>query len=132
MGWQERDWARWTDEERSRFVGSSPAVRSGAFVAVVVSLVATVVLAGAPGIQLLQRHHTPSIPPLYGSGTVVLFAGHDGTCTEIQNGACTTYTPIEPGQRVLPAAPPPAGTSCPLLEVDQASGSWVCGVTANS
>jgi hypothetical protein len=29
MGWQDRDWARWTDAERRRFYGPAPARGSG-------------------------------------------------------------------------------------------------------
>ena len=134
MGWQDRDWAKWTDDERARFLGHSPSVTGGAFLAVVVSLVATVLLAGAPGVGLLHRHKSP-MPPVYGTGTVIVAMGHDATCTQLLDGVCNAYTVVEPGQRVHPAAPLPPGTSCPLHEVDQARGVWFCappGPTENS
>lgn len=140
VGWQDRDWARWTDDERSRFLGHGSTGRSstatqGAFLGVVVSLVATVVLAGAPGIGLLRHERAPALRPVYGTGQVISAFGHDATCTELLDGACEAYTFVQPGQRVLRAAPPPPGATCPLLEVDQSSAAWVCapsGPTVNS
>lgn len=81
MGWRDRDWARWTDEERRRFYGSGgsgfPSARSystgpgqgrlfgtrvgaapGAFLAVIVSLLV------ALGLGQLPRSH-PLIPSLH-------------------------------------------------------------------
>jgi hypothetical protein len=149
VGWQDRDWAKWTDEERARFVGSSThhstwderpravgrasAIRPGAFLAVIVSLVATLGLSGMLKIPLLERVHAPAsptqtFPNVYGTGVVV--ADQDGrseTCTEILDDAtCTEYTFIQPGQHALRAAPLPSGETCPLMEVDQARGAWVC------
>jgi hypothetical protein len=132
VGWQDRDWAKWTDDERSRFLGHrstgrSSSVAQGAFVGVVVSLVATVVLAGAPGIGFLRHNRASAFRPVYGTGKVVVAFGRDVTCTELLHGACGAYTFVQPGQRVLRAAPPPPGTTCQLLEVDQSRGAWVCG-----
>lgn len=126
MGWRDRDWAKWTDDERSRFLGGSAIAAPGALAAVVVSLVATVLLSASPGIGILHHGRAPSAPPLYGIGAVTVVSGRDALCTELLNGGCSGYTSVKPGQRILQAAPPPPGTTCSLLEVDQARGAWFC------
>ena len=147
MGWQDRDWAKWNDDERRRFLGSGGSSRSGrhggfapgAFLAVVVSLVA-VVVGQSQGINLLHLGHThATIPtvPLYGTGVVVksLSGSENVSCTAVSFDSlggthCTGWTYLLPGERAAPAAGMPARGTCATAEADQISGTWVCTAPA--
>lgn len=67
MGWRERDYARWTDEERRRFLGSTTLARAGspstrrASSGLVAPGVSFAVLASA---ALLAAGHLPRNHPL--------------------------------------------------------------------
>jgi hypothetical protein len=125
VGWQDREWAKWTEDERRRYVGGGTAIVPGAFLAVVVSLVAAVVL--APPFR--TRHVVR--PPVYGTGVVVRLMNQNTTCTEqrLDSGRwqCARWAILLPGQRALPAAPPAPGSLCAVVVVDQASRRWICG-----
>ena len=77
MGWRERDWAKWTDEERARFLGSSGAMhpaggrRAGGVAPggsgfnrrlskgeIVVALLVALAVAGYLAHRELQRHQS--------------------------------------------------------------------------
>jgi hypothetical protein len=153
VGWQERDWARWTDEERSRYLGSSTRVDTGAgpvrsrfgfhessrrdltLLAMLVSL----------GLSLATWHfhffrsvaqQAPVQVPLstivYGTGLTDLNGQSDeSTCTAMEVNAqgiqsCTVWTILSPGQHAVQAATLPAGSTCLAAQVDQHSGRWVC------
>ena len=127
MGWQDRDWAKWTDEERVRYVGgggSGAGVIPGALLAIIVSLVATVVLTH----PFRSAHPTP--PPVYGSGVVEQLMGNRTTCTKMElvsgRWTCEVWSFLLPGQQALPAAPPSDGNLCTIVVVDQPSRRWVC------
>ena len=129
MGWQDRDWARWTEDERRRFVGGGAAtVVPGAFVAVVVSLVAAVML-GRPA-----HAPRPAPPPVYGTGVVVQQGGMRTTCTKEVRGSagwiCDSWAVLEPNQNAWPATPLPSGTICSTVVANQATRGWVCANTA--
>jgi hypothetical protein len=135
VGWQDRDWAKWTDEERARFVGGgtggpskSGSIAPGAFLAVIVSLVATVAFLHHP-ITLRDRANRPSV--VYGSGFMQLQDGERVTCTAMsRDGAgatrCMTWTILQNGQRPAPAMPLQPGTTCTAIVVDQRAGRWTC------
>lgn len=145
MGWQDRDWAKWNDDERRRFFGSGGSPRSGrhggfapgAFLAVVVSLVA-VVVGQSQGIDLLhlgRAHASIPIAPLYGTGVVVKsFDGSENvSCTALSfdslgEAHCAGWTYLVPGERAAPAAGMPARGTCATAEANQISGTWVCTV----
>ena len=127
MGWQDRDWAKWTDEERARFVGggtSGVGIVPGALLAIVVSLVATVVLTHP------FRPTRPTPPPLYGSGVVDQLMGHRTMCTKMElvsgTWTCDVWSMLLPGQQALPAAPLSGGGLCAAAAVDQPSRRWIC------
>ena len=146
MGWQDRDWAKWNEDERSRFFGGGGSPRSsghgfaaGGIAAVVLSLVLAVV-GESQGLNLLhlKRAHRVAVPiaPLYGTGLVVKgMDGNDITCTALSFDSlgashCTGWTYLLPGERALPATGMPARGTCAAVEADQISGSWVCKAPA--
>jgi hypothetical protein len=146
VGWQDRDWAKWNEDERSRFFGGGGSPRgsghgfaAGGIAAVVVSLV-LVVVGESQGLNLLhlERAHRMAVPiaPLYGTGLVVKgMDGNDITCTALSFDSlgashCTGWTYLLPGERTLPAAGMPARGTCAAVEADQISGSWVCKTPA--
>jgi hypothetical protein len=154
MGWQDRDWAKWTDEERDRYLGRSMPVRgvgvgcadgtrtavgaprAAVGVAMLASLLFTAVAA-----QLHLFVFAPSPPPasprsvapavVYGT-SIALFRGSSGrmTCTAMELGAagaaCTAWTYLAPGQRAIQAIPLPPGPQCLAVQADQLTGHWVC------
>ena len=140
VGWEERDWARWTDDERTRFLGASTSARSArsrhrpqALAAVLVSLAASWLVwhlhASAPAAPVAPVVAAPS-PIVYGTGLTTI-AGGPTTCTEFSIAAdgtqtCSAWTVVQPGQPVEAAAPLAAGAPCALARVDQERGSWVC------
>jgi hypothetical protein len=147
VGWEDRDWAKWNDDERRRFFGSgggSPrsgghgGFAPGALLAVVVSLVA-VVVGQSQGINLLhlgRAHASIPIAPLYGSGIVESLTGSGKvSCTALSFDSlgqthCTGWTDIIPGERVIPPAGMPARGTCATAEADQTSGTWICTAPA--
>jgi len=98
----------------------------GAFLAVVVSLVGTVIL-GRP-----SHAPRPAPPPVYGSG-LVLQGGMRTTCTKEVRGSadwiCDSWAVLEPNQSAWPAAPLPPGTRCSTIVVNQATHGWICANT---
>ncbi len=148
MGWHDREWAKWNEDERSRFFGGGGSPRNGgygfgvgAFAAVVVSLV-VVVVAQSQGLNILHlnRAHRVAIPiaPLYGTGVVERgMDGNDITCTELSfdsagKSHCAGWTYLLPGERARRAAGMPARGTCAAVEADQISGSWVCKTPAGA
>ena len=124
MGWQDRDWAKWTDRERSQFLGSSSGVPPGAFLAGVVTLVAVVLF----GQSALHRGRKPV--PIYGDGRIVQVWGRPSTCTKLETlpsgTTCEVWRFLAPHEPALPAAPLPPGTRCAVVIADQASHRWTC------
>ena len=152
MGWHDRDWARWTDDERAGYLGSStgighhpgtPASRRG------VTLLAMLVSLGLSLVTWqfhlfrFSAHRLPAQAPqpavVYGTG-LAHFNGQspeEMTCTAMAVNAqgtqsCTTWTFLSPGQQAVQAATLPAGTSCTAVEADQHTGRWVCTARASS
>jgi len=124
MGWQERDWAKWTEKERSHLVGSTTGARPGAFLAGVVSLVAIVVFGQS------ALHHPRNPVPIYGDGRIVQVWGHPSTSTKLEDlpsgATCDVWRFLAPHQPALPASPLQAGTRCAIIVADQASHRWIC------
>ena len=153
MGWQERDWARWTDEERSRYLGSSTRVVAGAapvrsrfgFHASSRRGVTLLAMLVSLGLSLLTWHFhlfqaVAQQPPLqvprstivYGTGLTDFNGQSDeSTCTAMEVNAqgiqsCTLWTILLPGQQAVQAATLPAGSTCLAAQVDQHTGRWIC------
>ncbi|HEY5058469.1 MAG TPA: hypothetical protein VII51_05575 [Gaiellaceae bacterium] len=153
MGWQDRDWAKWTAEERADYVGGAPAparaplriqTLGGAtsrttgtiFLAAVASLVVTVIVSQFHLVHLPAASQAtasaPLAPLVYGTGLAHLGAAttQEMTCTAMTTArgaeSCTTWTYLVAGQRAVQAAPLPTGVSCPVVEADQSLGRWVC------
>jgi hypothetical protein len=145
MGRQEREWAKWTDQERDRFLGgaSAPApLRRGVrsrrneltLLAMLVSVAASL---GCWQLHLFSfpvaaphRAATPPAAVVYGAGHA-----HDGstdmTCTAMVSDAsggesCTVWTILLPGQQAVQALRLPVGRTCPAVIADQHTGHWVC------
>ena len=145
MGWRDRDWAKWTDEERDRFLGGTSAppprrlgVRSRrnelTLVALLVS--AAVSLAGwqlhlfSFPISAPRAVAVPTAPVVYGTGLAHNGAS-DMTCTAMAADArggesCTVWTILLPGQQAVQALRLPVGRTCPAVIADQHTGHWVC------
>jgi hypothetical protein len=144
MGWQERDWAKWTEEERARFVGGTtapPRPRQGlrsrrnelTLLAMLVSLAASLVgwqfhLFSLP----ISTPHSrvPTAPVVYGAGLAQNGASRM-TCTAMeadgQGGeSCTVWTILFPSQQAVQALQLPVGSTCPAVIADQHTGHWVC------
>ena len=161
MGWQDRDWAKWTDEERERFLGDVRApvqIRGGwthagharlhlrsprievTLLAVLASLAVSLVGWQLDLFRLPIATHpagvAPAAPVVYGTGLA-----HSGTsqltCTAVTTDArdvesCTDWTILLPGQRAVEAMPLPVGTTCRAVVADQRSGHWVCSAATTS
>jgi hypothetical protein len=153
VGWQDRDWAKWTDEERARFYGSGPKTSTASltrtisrkerrthrslFFAVLVSAGLTL---GAALLHVHLRidrgsHASPTVvvarrPVIYGSGARVQTDGSQLTCTSMvaAGGAwsCVALSIVMPGQHVAEAAPLAGGSSCSVAKVDQDARRWIC------
>lgn len=154
MGWQDRDWAKWTDEERARFYGSgrrtskratlAPTTTrdrsiSGVFLAVVVSLALSLVAAyfhfhvnvGAADSRsvatpLLARH-----PFLYGTQSRRTGGSQKVTCTAMVAAppgpwSCIEWSIVMPGQSPREARRLATDTPCVYAKVVQEERSWVC------
>jgi hypothetical protein len=147
VGWQERDWAKWTDDERARMVAgrvsttttcaqANPRRRVELTVlAIAVSVVASfgishfhvLRLGGPPALQ-------PAPPPavVYGTGLAHMPGGQEMTCTAMESDAqgvqsCTTWQYLQPGQRAVQAVQlRPGGPFCSAVVADQATGGWKC------
>ncbi len=128
MGWQDRDWAKWTDDERRRFVGGGVSIVPGAVLGVVISLVVTVMLA-----QPFARHRAAPAP-VWGDGVVAYQWGHDTTCTELRrlgnSWTCEVWTFLLPGQGARPAAALLSGQACATVVADQSLRRWVCAASS--
>jgi len=129
VGWQDRDWAKWSDDDCSRFSGGGTIAVSGALLAVVASLVGFVVLARPGGMSLfhLDQPTTPRV--VYGSGLGDLM-GRTVTCTSMtfteRGGQCSAWTPVLAGQRFVRAQQLPSGSGCSAADVDEHAGRWIC------
>lgn len=147
MGWQERDWAKWTDEERARFLGArrvdarswepgQPSPRSGvgirSLVWGAVAIAVAVVAAGAfVGRGTLAPGDAPLVPvAVYGDLVSADSAalGGRGICTREVAGAtgwvCTEYSLLAPSQ--TPAQARPYVGQCVERKADQQTAQWVC------
>jgi hypothetical protein len=149
VGWQDRDWAKWTDEERTRYVGGATApVRASTqtygsrrgeitLLAMLVSLGASLMIwhlhflnfaAGTPSPALV----VPTSPVVYGTGLADMTgASEEMTCTATATDArgaesCTSWTILSSGQHAVQAAPLSTGINCASAEADQQSGRWIC------
>jgi hypothetical protein len=146
MGWESRDWAKWTDEERTRYVGGSGhvavAVAEPARASRRPELVLLAALVSAAGSFLAWHAHLfraapaprPALPPLpavvYGTGSSHM-GGYALTCTAMTRDvqgtiSCTAWSYVMPGQRVEEPVSLPPGVNCPAIEADQQAGHWVC------
>ena len=148
MGWQDRDWAKWTDEERERIVGarvpSRPCAQGGSrrrveltALAVAVSAVASLGIAHFHALRLggppaVPVRPAPPPPVVYGTGLAPLQGSQEMTCTSMESDAagvqsCTAWQYLLAGQRAVQAAPLPAGGPlCTAVVADQATGRWKC------
>ena len=145
MSWQERDWARWTDEERGRFVdghGAPARTQLGLrsqrnelmLLAMLVSVVASLAcwqfhLFSFP-VSAPHAAAVPTAPFVYGTGLAHNGAS-DMTCTAMVSDArgspsCTVWTILVPGQQAVQALQLPAGSTCPAVIADQHTGHWAC------
>jgi hypothetical protein len=142
VGWQDRDWAKWTDDERARMVGGSPVARcpSSSHRMHVTALGALVSLVGSLTVWhigfLRPAHPVPAIAPqpptvVYGTGLAHI-GGSPATCTALATDGqgverCTTWTLLVGSERAAQAAALPAGgPPCAAVVASQTSGSWVC------
>ena len=140
MGWQDRDYAKWTDEERARHLGGaatgSRRRTEVTGLAILLSVVCTwgvvrfhVLRPGQPVLSPIP----PALPAVvYGTGDGTL-AGQETTCTALAADAsgaesCTTWQLLGPGQHAVQAAPvaPIAGMRCVAVVANQETGRWTC------
>jgi hypothetical protein len=155
MGWQDRDWAKWTDEERDRYLGGTTVSAPGrpeacgrassrrteaTLLAVLVSLAVSLAGWHFHLFRLPALTHpavvVPTTPVVYGTGLAQNGASQM-TCTAMATDArggesCTAWTILGPGQRAVQATPLPAGTACPAVVADQRSGRWMCSAATTS
>jgi hypothetical protein len=150
VGWQGRDYAKWTDEERARIVGGRVSTQSTCpqadprrrveltALAIAVSVVASLGvshfhllrLGGPPAAPMQQP--APLAPIVYGTGLAHFQGSQEMTCTAMESDAqgaqsCTTWQYLQSGQRAMQAAPLPAGGPlCTAVVADQTTGSWKC------
>jgi hypothetical protein len=149
VGWQDREWAKWTDEERARMVGGHVSTAASCpqtdphrrveltALAVAVSVVASFAVAqfhvlrlGGPPAAPLQ----PAPPPaaVYGTGLAHAPGGEEMTCIAMESNAlgvqsCTRWQYLQPGQEAVRAARlPPGGPPCTAVVADQTTGGWKC------
>jgi hypothetical protein len=158
VGWRDRDWARWTDEERASYLtgstrmgASAPAGQRFGFRQSSQRGVTLFAMLVSLGLSLLTWHfhllrfvgqHAPAQAPLstivYGTGLAHFNEGsQEMTCTAMAaNGqgieSCTTWTLLSPGQQPVQAAALPTGTNCTAVQADQHTGRWVCTAPASN
>jgi len=149
VGWQDRDWAKWTDEERARFVGAGLPTTGNSpqrdprrrveltALAIAVSVVASFGIAHFHLLRLASPpaapvQPAPPPPVVYGTGLAHAPGGQEMTCTALESDAqgvqsCTIWQFLQAGQRAQQAAALPAGGPlCTDVVADQATGSWKC------
>jgi hypothetical protein len=149
VGWQDRDWAKWTDEERARMVGGSVSTTTTCpeanprrrvertALAIAISVVASlgvshfhVLRLGGPPASPAQPAPPPAI--VYGTGLAHAPGGQEMTCTAMESNAqglqsCTTWQYLQTGQQAVQAATLSAGGPlCTAVVADQATGRWKC------
>jgi hypothetical protein len=148
VSWRDRDWARFTNEERRQFYGDSgyrssfPSIPSQAQRVVFWCLI--LVAAGAvAGYAYTSRSDrvspgqaSPTLPSVIYGGQMAYAGSGDPyenaqqACTsEAANTrlgvwVCVTWTIIQPGQTARPAIDP--GGQCGVRHVDQTTGTWFC------
>jgi hypothetical protein len=152
VGWEDRDWAKWTDDERARFYGGGGFHRGGGSFdesptgsrrssSILLAIVVSIVLSALIGFTNLNRVDLPGRahaaaaserrPVLYGTEVRSDDAGSPLTCTSMVTVAagswsCTEWSIVMPGQRAVLAAPLTPGTRCAFAKVDQSAGRWLC------
>jgi hypothetical protein len=147
VGWQERDWAKWTDDERARMVGGRASTTTTCPRAnprrrvelTVIALAASVVASfGISHFRMLRLGGPPALLParppavVYGTGLAHMPGGQEMTCTAMESDAkgvrsCTAWQYLQPGQRAEQAATlPEGGPLCTAVVADQATGGWKC------
>jgi hypothetical protein len=149
VSWRDRDWARFTDEERQLFYGgwsgSRPCPPSQTeWSRLVVWGFVGMAIAAVIGFAWATRSHraSPSPPKLgpvvYGeqvlqTGTGGYYrAADDLTCTteslnvRFRVWVCQAYTIVQPGQVARTAVDSDAGGQCGVRHADQETGRWVC------
>lgn len=137
MSWRDRDWARFTDEEREHFYGGV-SLRSVSPVAWALFAVA-VLLIGLYAYTVRDRSPRP-YPPVSKPAPVVYsgaygenraIPGQQVACTaegmQLGDWVCTYWQILQPGQTARPAKDP--GGPCGVRHVDQATAAWVCDST---
>src|SRR5919198_3942883 len=149
VSWHDRDWARWTDEERRRFYGAAPSGApsrarrslhpSGLWTVLATLIVSVLGFAGyanrpwsaaaAPSAALVV--YGDQAVPAAGEPVPAPMApgGRRTVCTdEVERGGawtCMTYAVLMQDQSAAQAAPPPVPCTTERV-VDQSLGRWVC------
>lgn len=127
MSWRDRDWARFTDEERSRLYGGGSSISPAGWVALTVAAIAICAFAY---VYLPGRSPTRPAQVVYSDGVEVGGRVERLTCTgqtantRLGIWVCTNYQILQPGQTVVRARDP--GGPCGIRHVDQRAGAWVC------
>jgi hypothetical protein len=142
VGWRERDWAKFTDDERRRNYAYIPVSRAACppVVRSVLLSAAVAVVGGAAGFGVLHQHR-PAVrlgppPVVYGiQGTSIqgtaYTPGNVGTaCTEEAfDGATHSWNCLDWALGIDPTrvvVPPQYQGSCTHLRADEQRGVWVC------
>jgi hypothetical protein len=131
VGWRDRDWARFSDEERQLVFGA-PSVQAFDWLRVCVWSVTGLLALVVAGYSSRALRHTTVAAP---SPEHVVYAGptlDQGrlACTAESANAtlgmwvCTEWTIVETGQTTAKAVDP--GGQCGVRHVDQATHRWVC------
>ena len=129
MGWQNRDWARLSEDELEALYGVEPRRRTLPVRRLVWGAVA-VLCAAVGAFGWTQREQAP--PPLPAAPPDVVYGDEVGplnACTEYELDAagtwrCTIVTQNAPGTRISRAAP--YDGPCAHLRADQTDGRWTC------
>jgi hypothetical protein len=127
VGWQDRDWARLSDDELETLYGVE---RGRSFpTRTVVWTALAVVTAAVAAFGWTQREHAP--PPVPAAPEVVYgdALGPVNACTEYEldtagSWHCIVISQNAPGTRIARAAP--YDGPCAHLRADQADGRWTC------
>lgn len=146
MGWREREWAKFTDDERRAVFGSGsstylppsmPLTRAehGNRVRAVVWSAVAVAAAGVGGFGYSQRHPAPAGAPLpaivYGTAiSSTLACDNEVKDAQSQQWQCIDFVPIAGSTEVRTPQPAPSG--CVHVIADQARGLWTCTTFAPS
>ncbi len=135
VSWEDRDRAKWTPDERARFLSpeaGASRVRHLVLLAMLMSAVATLGFSEFHGFRFVHAQQAPQSPVVYGTGLAHWRGSSQQlTCTAMTTDtsgrqSCTSWSLIQPGQRLVPAVQLPTTPYCSAAEVDQQAGAWVC------